>query len=228
MKKNILLFFFAILITGLQAQNVTLDPQIVDIDHELADDIEGPATVTNTANEMKRFIWERTEVEMPSEWNSAVCDKNRCYLPFVSTEGFDLDAMTGGDMIVHVYPDGVVGTAKIEVKIYEEADPNNTITGVYNFTVGTSSTVELNRQLVKLFPNPTQGDINLQFLLDRPTQMRVEIQNIIGQSLSTVDYGKLSGAQTLQLNQQELNNGIYFVVIHMDEYVMTRKIKVSK
>ena len=136
--------------------------------------------------------------------------------------------MEEGIIDVHVYPNQIMGEASIEVKITDTSDVNNTITGLYNFMIGTTGLVEVSRQLLKVYPNPTAEDINLQLLLDRPTAMKVEIQNVIGQRMSMVDYGQISGEQTLTLNQSELNNGIYFVVIHMDEYVVTRKVRVSK
>jgi len=230
MKKNILIFLFSFSIIALHAQNVSLDPQQVDTQEALnaANDHSGHSTVTNPSSSMKTFVWERNVVSIPTEWQSAVCDKIRCYFPNVSTAEFDLDPMEGGDMIVHVYPNSVMGSASIEVKIYEKADTTNAITGVYNFDLGTTGVLEVDRQLLKLYPNPTAGDINLQFLLDRPTSMKVEVQNMIGKRMSMVDYGKLSGEQTITLNQQELNNGMYFVVIHMDEYVVTRKVRVAK
>ena len=230
MKKNILVFLFSFSILALNAQNITLDPPQIDIQEELnaANDNEGHSTVTNPSSTAKRFKWERNVLNITTGWESAVCDKIRCYFPHVNTAEFDLDPMEGGDMIVHVYPNQIVGSASIEVKITDTSDVNNTITGLFNFEIGTTGLTELNRQLLKVYPNPTVGDINLQFLLDRPTAMKVEVQNMIGQRMSMTDYGKLSGNQTLTLNQGDLNNGIYFVVIHMDEYVVTRKVRVSK
>ena len=87
MKKNILIFLFSFAVLALHAQNITLEPMQSDIQEGLntANDNVAHSFLTNPASEKKRFVWERNVLNITNGWESAVCDKIRCYFPHVNT-----------------------------------------------------------------------------------------------------------------------------------------------
>ncbi len=229
MKKYVLLLFFVSIFTLGFAQNITLEPAQIDVEEPLntLNDHEAHSTVTNPSADTKFFVWERNVLNITNGWESAICDKNRCYFPHVSTAEFELAANEGGDIIAHVYPNQILGEASIEVKISEKDDPNNTITGLYNFALGVSGVLEVEKSVLKVFPNPSHGEINLQLWLDQATSTQVEIQNALGRRVSLKNYGQLSGEQLISLTNENLGTGMYFVVIHLDDQIVTKKVLIK-
>ncbi len=184
MKKNILLAFLfsSFYLFQVNAQ-VTLDHDtlIVDIPAGLTD-VVGHNTVTNTSDELKKFRWVRNQVTLPSEWESAVCDPNFCYLPTTDSIEFDLGPGASGLLDVHLYPDVFWnGYALIEVTIKEVDDPSNAITGVYIFDSEFTSTNEVNQIQFKVYPNPSSG----LFTLEGETEQAafITVFNTYGQRL---------------------------------------------
>ena len=112
------------------------------------------------------------------------------------------------------------------MKIFEKDNPDNTITGTYNFFIGVTGVLEVTKSLTKVFPNPTSGEINLQLWLDKAAQTQVEIQNAQGQRVALNNYGELQGENLLNIENPGMAPGMYFVVIHLDDQLFTKKLLV--
>lgn len=78
------------------------------------------------------------------------------------------------------------------------------------------STLEKN---IELYPNPSNNNTtNLSVLLDKPTDVQVELLNTLGQTLQHVANKKLvAGKTTLKIDTSKLESGIYFVSISIDK-----------
>ncbi len=159
MKQNLLLIFSILFFGQLSAQNLEFDVSPVITGTVNASDFEGigHSVITNTAATARSLKWTRSIVEMTEGWNVAVCDKNQCYIPTVTTREFNLEPSEGGTMDVHVYPNGISGSAIIEVLIEDVNDTNLFLSNLYYFNTEPTSTTELNRQIIKVYPNPSNG-----------------------------------------------------------------------
>jgi len=155
-------------------------------------DVVGYGTVDNTFNQVKTYSWTRNEISLTSGWESAVCDKNLCYLPTIGTEEF----MTGplesdARLDVHIYPNGIdVGNAFIEITITDVNNANNTAVGYYafdsNFTTGTQNA---SQTFFKVYPNPSTG----LFTIEGDAEIeQVNIYSTTGQLLRTFGYNNLA------------------------------------
>lgn len=75
---------------------------------------------------------------------------------------------------------------------------------------------------INLFPNPTSGHINFAVALDRPTDLRFEVLNPLGQAVYTFTESKfVNGVLTYDLSA--LAKGVYFVQITDDQNNKTVK-----
>ncbi|MEM6964202.1 MAG: Omp28-related outer membrane protein, partial [Bacteroidota bacterium] len=81
---------------------------------------------------------------------------------------------------------------------------------------------------VKISPNPFSEKAFIQLNLESSQRVTVEIVNSVGQSVSRVDYGTLSGAQTLDIDGSNLHSGIYFVHVRMGEKLATKRVTIAK
>jgi hypothetical protein len=98
---------------------------------------------------------------------------------------------------------------------------------VYNQLVSVEQTTNINS--VQLFPNPTSANLNMVMNLSEGADTRLEVVNMVGQTLQTVEAGFLqAGSHQFQFNTQELPNGAYFVVIRQNGTVRTERFTVLK
>lgn len=134
------------------------------------------STVTNESSFNVTYEWTRNEIEITEEWSSAICDKNQCYLSWVSSQEFSLAPGEEGTLDVHVYPNDAEGAAIIEVVVTDVTNPDNTDTGVYLFN-NTLNTVERLSNAISVYPNPAFNDL----FLENPSNVeRVEFYDIQG------------------------------------------------
>jgi hypothetical protein len=62
------------------------------------------------------------------------------------------------------------------------------------------------------FPNPFSGQANLRFNLDAPSEVSIDIFDITGKSVRRIDAGqRLAGVNTITIQQEDLNTGIYIL-----------------
>jgi thiol-disulfide isomerase/thioredoxin len=85
----------------------------------------------------------------------------------------------------------------------------------------------LNGSLV-VFPNPTAGDLNVQFELTEMTDLNIVIYNALGQQVRSVANGAFNGLNNLNLNVSDLAAGIYQLHLVSDKGLMTQRFTVSK
>lgn len=111
----------------------------------------------------------------------------------------------------------------------------------YNFSFGDETVAGLlTENLVKvdeveainslsLYPNPTTSNLNIAFELENNDYITVDVMNIVGQIVTSQDFGNLPAGYTLKsINVSDLSSGIYLVNINTNSGVVTRKITVSK
>ncbi len=81
----------------------------------------------------------------------------------------------------------------------------------------------------QLYPNPTNGAINLEVTLSETSHLNVKVLNSLGQIIIENDLkGSIAGTQKLTLNNNQiLFPGIYIVQIQVNDKIMTRKIVID-
>ena len=78
---------------------------------------------------------------------------------------------------------------------------------------------------MELYPNPvTNNSTTLTLNLEKPTKIKVELLNTLGQSvLKVADTHLISGKNKIQINTSKLSSGVYFVAIEIDGKVKGAK-----
>jgi hypothetical protein len=186
MKQTILFFLFLATANLAMAQLEFSPSPVVTSGVQASDeDIAGHATITNTGDVARNLTWTRNIVQLTENWQTAVCDKNQCWIPTVATKNFTLAPDEAGDMDVHVYPNDTEGSAIIEVTVTDQDDASVSLTNVYYFNEDPSSTLDVERVAVKIYPNPSQG----LFTIRGGEQVaRLEIFSLAGQPVRQFDF----------------------------------------
>lgn len=102
----------------------------------------------------------------------------------------------------------------------------------HNFLVDPASIVSVNDQIVnpykaEVYPNPSSGELILDVIVRNPQDLKIEIINNLGQTVSQRFIENFSN-DIITYDISSFVNGIYFVKISSDEVNETRKIVLEK
>lgn len=102
-----------------------------------------------------------------------------------------------------------------------------TIAAVNSAVVAGLNTIDNDLTTVSAFPNPASSSINISFNNANGNAASAEFINALGQSVKKFDLGSDKGANTVNLNIESLQPGIYFVKITAGSKANIQKITVQ-
>jgi hypothetical protein len=200
--------------------SLTLEPNPVSITVLSTDiDIAAKAIIKNTSEFKKNVQWIRLVDNISQGWESAICDKNACYISTLDTMSLELEGGEESNMDVHIYPNGNNGEAKIKVKVVEIGNDSNSVTGTYLFNL-TSPVRNITLPEIKVFPNPTQDFFRVRSNI---TIGKIELYNVVGRKIKTY-----YAYPEKQYSVDGLNAGLYLArLFSLDEKVIkTSKLRI--
>lgn len=179
------LFAFALVV---QAQDFSIEPTTIAVSNVMASDVEGVgyATLTNNLPVTKNVTWTYNVVEKTEGWDVAVCDINQCYLPTTTSASLSLGPNAASNIDVHAYPNSNEGAAVVEIVIADDANANNTTSALYYFNNEPSSTNNIGRQSIKVYPNPSNGLFSVKGFKQIG---QVEVFSLTGRQVRSFNYG---------------------------------------
>ena len=71
----------------------------------------------------------------------------------------------------------------------------------------------------EVFPNPSQGDVNLSLKLNKASLIEVRIFNLQGQVVEYFNLGEMAGTVKEPLELKHISTGAYFIEVETDEFV---------
>lgn len=81
-----------------------------------------------------------------------------------------------------------------------------------------------NDKNIKIYPNPTNGMVSLEYRSDEAKTLQVRIMNMEGREIFTQSSEKFKGVYTHKLDLSSYTKGIYFVQFISDKNISTKKI----
>ena len=86
---------------------------------------------------------------------------------------------------------------------------------------------QVSLQSWSVFPNPAQGSAYINYTLAAPTQIRIELYDVLGKQVSCMMKGiQQTGEYTAHIDTRKLGDGIYVLQIHAGDQVASLKIAV--
>ncbi len=88
--------------------------------------------------------------------------------------------------------------------------------------LGSTSVTEVNTSVkdCQVFPNPSQGKLNVALELNRDSQTEIQLLNIHGQKVASVYEGKLMRGSNLLSADLTLSSGLYYLTVSQDGAVV--------
>jgi hypothetical protein len=82
---------------------------------------------------------------------------------------------------------------------------------------------------ILIFPNPTDGEVMIQFRVDQESETEVAVSDLVGRKVMEVINTKMpAGEYKYVVNLTELTNGFYLVSVKTDTKISTSKIIINK
>jgi len=191
MKRTLLLFFltFSFYLSAQVTLKLT-EPEGSKTALSTEEDVVAKGFIKNESDQEVTVMWSRNVVQLTDGWDTAVCDKNLCYVPNYGAtseaDGTNLVLAAGeeSNFDIHVYPNGLEGAAIVELTATDVSNAENTVTGTFRFNQATTSTFSINKPDLKIYPNPTVNYISLS---DSEFVDRLVIYNIVGRRVKMFD-----------------------------------------
>ena len=76
-------------------------------------------------------------------------------------------------------------------------------------------------------PNPTTNLTRLNLSLDKTADVRIEVLNTVGQTLQTIDAGKVNSLNQ-QIDLTRFANGTYFLRVNIDGETAIRRVVLNR
>ena len=129
------------------------------------------------------------------------------YVQGVTTLEFLINTSTSADPITLSYVTGV--------------EFPDLITGIKEFKSANGINVSQN------MPNPFTGFTTIEVITETAAAVTVEVSNIMGQSIYTIDAGIINGTQVIELSAKDLDAGIYLYTVSVGSESVTKKMIVE-
>ncbi len=97
--------------------------------------------------------------------------------------------------------------------------------GSYSITVGTEEKKAFDN--LSVYPNPTEGLININFSLSETQNVKIELVSVKGETVLNESIGNLKGSFTRQLDLSAFSKGVYMLRLTSDKGITNRKIIVE-
>lgn len=170
-------------------------------------DVVIKGVLTNHSNSDIEFTWIREQVYVSENWQTAICDKNRCYLTHINNQTFTLNAGDTGVLDVHLYPFQQEGdSAWVNVKLISSASTGDTTVIPYKFYQENTTSSSRDHSLTEaiLYPNPASTYFRVA---SESVISSVEVFDILGKRVKSVN----PNSQSAFVDVIDLVKGIYIV-----------------
>lgn len=159
------------------------------------------------------FVWEKKVLKMPAGWFGTVCDPMGCYDMKVQISTFNKSVGKTGLLDVGFMPQGIAGEAILELKVYPADKPQLAKTYTYSFVIDKPTGVNIADKYIlteKLFPNPTNNNLNIDLQLKTNQNIRLEIRDLNGKQVIASIF-ETGIAITKSVDVTALPQGVYQV-----------------
>ena len=184
-----------------------------------------------------RHIFARAKFHDDPDWSTDPIDLNDGIIYYGMEYAFASMAKNlQGDMLRFIYqtsdqPGTAVGTSGTTgaIPYHDNTIQYREIPGSTFWPTGTGNSLSSEENLVtQNYPNPVNDLTFFKVNMSRPGQVTVEVADIMGQRIMTLDKGYLgSGSHRMVLDAGNLSSGIYFYTVRIDGKAFTHKMIVE-
>lgn len=175
----------------------------------------------------------RTNVNVPSGWETAICDIVACYPPEVDS-AVALYPPGNNDISCHFYMDSIPGTGTMTIRAEKVSDPSenySVVFGAIATPIGIkqiSSTVN-EFSLSQNYPNPFNPLTKIKFSIDKGDYVDLRIYDILGREVKVLISQSMSaGEYEVEFEAFNMSSGFYYYRLKSGDNVSVKKMVLVK
>ncbi|MCB9232908.1 MAG: T9SS type A sorting domain-containing protein [Bacteroidia bacterium] len=81
--------------------------------------------------------------------------------------------------------------------------------------------------MISVFPNPTRGEVFVQFELDQPRDLNVRVVSLLGQELRSTAVSQ-AHRDRISFNLEDLADGVYLIEVRTDDGRLVKRINLMR
>jgi hypothetical protein len=150
---------------------------------------------------------------------SRIDDDDAAWGSWTSTNGLDsaiAKSLTYDSVYVNIHTAAYPTSGEVRGQVVQGAESAEIVTDVKDLSINTGSYL--------LAPNPTQGLVQLSFTANKGTDAKVSVVDVYGKEVFKNNVNVNSGENTLTLNLDTLQSGVYQVTIYTDNGAVSQKL----
>lgn len=166
-------------------------------------------------------VWaKKTELSIISGSENYFCWVS-CYVPsiYVSPDSLIIAANATNKIFSGDYEaNGNAGASYIMYTFFNDSDHKDSIAVVVKYVAGSGVGIDDSKPSVdvsNLYPNPANNKVSINYNLNGANNARLEIRNILGSIVKSVDINETSGQVNVDVSN--LTNGVYFYSFIVNE-----------
>ena len=189
--------------------------------------------VTNLTGSAIRIKLQRTAVNLPSGWQTAICDINACYPPEIDTAVADYPPGTS-EVTLHFYTHSVYGQGTMTIKAIKVSNPseNYTLTfGAELNPVGIKQISSIVKEFIlnQNYPNPFNPSTKIGFSVPKTDYVDLRVYDILGREVKTLLSEQLNaGEYEIEFDAKNLASGMYYYRLQSGDNVSVKKMTLVK
>ena len=90
-----------------------------------------------------------------------------------------------------------------------------------------SGITDFNVESLNIFPNPTNGLVNVNFALSSQTDVQLEVTNLLGQTVFSKEWNGIQRSQSV-IDLSRFGNGVYIINLRTDSGNVSRRVNVVR
>ncbi|MDX5325111.1 MAG: T9SS type A sorting domain-containing protein, partial [Bacteroidota bacterium] len=161
------------------------------------------------------------------------------YTQTTQTVTFDASGSTNATGYYWDFGGGNLDTGVVVNNIYTGPGGQRTVTLTLENACGQTDTtftiniyVDIEENLLSrtlnVYPNPTSGEVNIEFSIEGVQDVQTRIVNVLGQEVSKTHHGSLSGTFRYRYDLSDQPSGIYLLEVTSDRGKVTRRITMER
>lgn len=220
--KKIVLLVLPVLFAGFAQAQIEFSKDTTDflyIDKDVFD-YGAKNYITNNSSDPNDtvFIWTRVVEDIPSEWETAICEAELCHPTTKTTSEFNLGIGNSFEFKLNFYPWGVKDCGNVKIVVASKANPSNTDSFYAEICTfdATASVKKTTESAIEVYPNPANNFIQVSGIQGTHA---IAIYDLIGNKvMETI----LSSSD--KVNVSSLPKGVY-IIRSMGDTNFTKKFR---
>ncbi len=189
--------------------------------------------VNNLTGSSFEIKLKRTAVNLPSGWETAICDINTCYPPNIDSA---IASYPPGmsEVTFHFYPYGIIGQGTMTIVASRVSNPSENYTLIFGARLEPVGIKQISNlvegfRLDQNYPNPFNPVTKIEFAIPKSDYVDLRVYDLLGREVKVLLSQHLNiGEYEVEFDAKSFASGMYYYRLQSGENVSVKKMTLVK